>query len=266
VRAPEPGPARALACLYSPPAQRELLQALCALEREIGASLAPGLEHQVAHTRLSWWREECQRCIEGMATHPITRVLAARLPPHARRGLNGLVDTAIWDLAAATFETRRELLAYCERWSAAMILSWTQLAAPTADAGALRALGAALRETELLLQLPTEARAGRVRLPLDELERAQVPLAALASPPWPQPLAQLLQERYTAVRATLGTPLAAAPGRPALRALAAWSGLAEAQAQRAAGCLPHAPPAGARPTLRDAWRAWRSARRAGRSA
>src|SRR2546430_4115889 len=44
---------------------------------------------------------------------------ASGLAPPA--GLAGLVDIAVWDLAAATFGTRRELEGYCERWSAAMI-------------------------------------------------------------------------------------------------------------------------------------------------
>src|ERR1700733_6275437 len=74
--------------------------------------------------RLAWWPEESPRCLAGAPGHPLTRELAALCAPEpaaALGGLSGLIDCALWDLAAATFETRREQRAYCERWSAAMI-------------------------------------------------------------------------------------------------------------------------------------------------
>jgi phytoene synthase len=257
--------ARRLACLYSLPAQRELLEALCALEREIGASLAPGLDHQVAHTRLSWWREECERCAAGEATHPLTRRIAALTPGAARTRLIGLADTATWDLAAATFESRRELTAYCERWSASMIGTWAQTAAPAADAGKLRTIGRLLRETELLLQVSTDARAGRVRLPLDELEQVHATAGELADPPWKENLTQLLRQRHGELRAALDLELAGLPAaeRPALRSLMVWASIVSGHSQRAQSLLPHAPRAGRAQGMRDAWRAWRAARRAG---
>src|SRR5207302_430432 len=132
-----PPAARALAWLYSPRALREPLATLFALEREIGESLRPGLDTQLAHARLAWWREECERSTQARPSHPLTRELgalfaASGLAPPA--GLAGLVDIAVWDLAAATFGTRRELEGYCERWSAAMIEPAVQLAAPAAAA------------------------------------------------------------------------------------------------------------------------------------
>ncbi|MGH8134410.1 MAG: squalene/phytoene synthase family protein, partial [Steroidobacteraceae bacterium] len=164
---PDASATRALAWLYSPADQRPLFAALCGIEGEINASLRSGLDHQVAHTRLAWWREECQRCAQGRPSHPLTRDLIgcvgarAAAPPAA---LMGLVDAAVWDLAAATFATRRELTAYCERWAGAMIAPLADFGAPCAEPGACRALGAALREIELLCALAREARAGRLRL------------------------------------------------------------------------------------------------------
>jgi phytoene synthase len=258
----EVGGARIFACLYSPPAQRQLLEALCALEREIGASLAPGLDHQVAHTRLSWWREECQRCAAGAAAHPLTRQIAQLTSAPARAGLTGFADAATWDLAAATFESRRELTAYCERWSAAMIATWTQTAQPAADGAQLRTVGRLLRESELLLQLPADARAGRVRLPLDELERAHATAAQLAHPPWNEDLSQLLRARYGELRDALHSATAALCGRERgpLRGLVVWTSLAAAQLQRARSRLPDAPGPGGGQAFLDAFRAWRAAR------
>jgi 15-cis-phytoene synthase len=258
---------RALACLYSTPAQRALLEALCGIEREIGASLGRGLDHQVAHTRLAWWREECGRCADGSAVHPLTRALCAALGADGAaslRGLSGLVDVATWDLAGATFETRRELAAYCERWAAGMIAPLAAQAAPALPAAAWRGLGAALRELELLAALERDARAGRVRLPLDELARAGVGTADLARPPWDPPLAALVRARHLELRAALAAAVrAVAPGaQAALRGLMVWAAIASVRSRRTERRLPSAPAAGDHHAPLDGLRAWRAARRA----
>jgi phytoene synthase len=263
---PEAPATRALAWLYSGAAERARLAVLCALEREIGASLRRDLDHQVAHARLAWWREECARCLAGAPAHPLTRELAALFAPEpaALGGLAGLIDCAVWDLAAATFETRRELSAYCERWSAAMIEPLVLHAAPGLAPAPGRALGAALRELELLLALAPEAHAGRLRLPLDELARAAVPAQVLAHAQWPPQLAALLRARHQELREALGASVnALAPqARPPLRGVIVWAALACLQSQRAQARLPCASVPGEQQRLLDGWRAWRAARRA----
>jgi phytoene synthase len=277
-------PKRRLAWLYSSTVQRAALAALSALEGEIGASLRPGLDHQVAHARLAWWREECVRTAQGSPRHPLTRELAelfapvAPVAPVARvaraapvaaaqpaplAGLAGLVDTAVWDLSCATFETRRELAGYCERWSAAMIAPLVSLALPDAPAAPARALGVSLREIELLLALAADARSGRLRVPLDELGRAGVLPESLARPPWPPPLAELLRHRHRELRAALGATLDALPAaaRPALRGLIVWATIARVASARAEKRLPQASTPRDHHAPLDGWRAWRAARR-----
>jgi len=142
---PESQNARYFASLYAAPAERVALEALFGIEREVFESVRPGLDHHVAHTRLQWWRDECERAVRGSAAHPLTRGLIAALgDPEAKSvpqlaGLCGIVDVATWDLASATFETRRELEAYCQRWAAAMIEPLVAAAmAAVADSGAAR--------------------------------------------------------------------------------------------------------------------------------
>jgi phytoene synthase len=249
---------------------------LCALEREIGGALRPGLDHQVAHARLAWWREECERGTRGRPQHPLTRELAqicATAGPAPLAGLAGLVDTAAWDLAAATFATHRELTGYCERWSAAMIDPLARLAtegtAPDAAAAVCRqasALGVKLREMELLLAVAPDARAGRLRLPLDELDAAQVESACLAQPPWPEGLAALVRKRHGQLRGALEasvsalSPTAHAP----LRGLIVWATIACGHSARAERLLPNASATRNPHRLSDGWRAWRAARSASR--
>src|SRR5215470_7653103 len=130
---PDLSATRSLAWLYSSAPLRRAITALAALEREVGESLRPGLDHQVAHTRLAWWREECARTVHGGPNHPLTRELSALFAPlgaEALTGLAGLVGITVWDLSCSTFDTRRELTAYCERWSGAVIAPLMRLAVP----------------------------------------------------------------------------------------------------------------------------------------
>lgn len=261
---PEADTPRFLAWLYSTPTQQPVLGALCGIEREIAASVRPGIDHHVAHTRLEWWRAECDRCAAGHPSHPLTRELRTRvelLAPGAPAsaalaGLEGLVDAAVWDLAGATFERREELAAYCRRWASAML---EPLGLP-----GWSALGSALREIELLGDLARDARAGRLRVPLDELGRSGIAPTALAEPPWPAQLAALLRARHQELRGQLAAAVTAlrAEDQQSARGLLVWTALAWQASTRAERALPHPPPASMASAAAANWRAWRAARAA----
>jgi 15-cis-phytoene synthase len=308
---------RYLAWLYSPQEQQPVLTALCQIEAEVAASLRQGIEHHVAHARLQWWREECERAAQGRAAHPLTRELVrvlgsvatgvtsssaaignatgqAARPPAAVGGISGFVDTAVWDLAGATFETRKELTAYCERWAVAMFETAAvrreseavhaarsaqvadQLAAEPGAEGhttggssapgvlRLRALGAAVREIELLAGLAREAHAGRLRVPLDELERAGVDASSLAKPPWPAALVNLLRERHESLRKTIASSVShfGMDEQASIRGLLVWAKLAWGLSWRAQRALPNVILPRRYHALADGWDAWRTARRA----
>ena len=244
---PETHTARYFASLYAAPAERPALEALFGIEREVFDSVRPGLDHHVAHTRLQWWRDECERAARGSAAHPLTRALIVALgDPQAKSvpqlaGLDGIVDVATWDLASAVFETRRELDAYCQRWAVGMIeplvaasmFAAAPLESPplsavgtlpatarvtSAAAGAAvasaestgdwKGLGAAICEIELLAGLARDAHAGRIRIPLDELASANVDTDALAKQPWPETAAALIRSRLQSLRNDIERSLA----------------------------------------------------------
>lgn len=293
---PAEGSPRYWAWLYSPPRLRAVLEALLAIEDEIRAVLRPGLDHHVAHVRLEWWREECDRYASGSPAHPLTRRLlaahgapatapAATPPPPlapaqapapaaahaaARPDPGGLIDTITWDLASATFATRAELTGYCERWASAVTLIAAQAAADSPLDREVtrfgRSLGRALKEIELLADLASDARLGRLRLPLDELERAGIEPPALARPPWPAPLCALLRARQRAARAALAASVAELPAslQPPVRGLLVWAAVAHRGSLRAEQTLPHPRQAGRASRLADAWLGWRAARLADR--
>jgi phytoene synthase len=264
------GTPRYFAWLYSDARLQALLAPLFGIETEINAALQPALEHSVAHARMSWWAEEAQRLRAGHALHPLSRTLLAQWP--AATGapgpdVSGLVESAAWDLASATFETRRELALYCERWARSMI----QLAATSGAAGLPPqtaqqfgvGLGAALCELEMLISLPHAARRGRLRLPLDELAAIGVEPAALAQPPWPAALCERLRQRHRELRAALttaGALLRSPTQRATLRGLLVWAALVHQHSRRAEAALPTLWRRNRWDGLSDAWRAWRTAR------
>ena len=319
-------PSRYLAWLYSTDAQKPVLAALLEIESEIASGLRPGIEHHVAHARLQWWSEEAERAAERRPVHPLTRALvkaranasgnashggshsssdagshtgshadgAASAATHRTVDLMGFVDTAVWDLASATFETRKELTAYCERWAAAMfetaagpaVSNGTRTMADPASNSAYAAgrglasdaastavgtppspwkvLGAAVREVELLADAARDAHVGRVRIPLDELDRAGVDAKALTKLPWPAPLAALLKERHEALRTTLAKNVAALAREEqmALRGLLVWVALTWRLSARTQRALPNVILPHRYDALAGGWQAWRAARRA----
>jgi len=267
---PEAGSPRFLAWLYSTPSQQPVLASLCSIEREIDASVRPGVDHHVAHSRLEWWREECARCAAGEPVHPLTRELLTHLrqlapataASSALAGLSGLVDAAIWDLASATFERRQELTAYCRRWAAAMI--GPLAAAAAGPAGDLIELGVALHELELLGRLAADAALGRVRIPLDELAQAAVSPQALATPPWAPELVAILHARHQALRQQLAKGVAslASELQRSARGILVWAALAAQASVRAERALPRPANASVAGAAAANWRAWRAARAA----
>ena len=265
------GTPRYFAWLYAGETMQAVLKPLFGIESEIKAALQPGLEHSVAHVRMGWWGEEAQRLQGGHALHPLTRALLAQRPPVARAGadISGLVNIATWDLAAATFATRGELTGYCERWARAvtqLAASWGAPALPVALAEEFGiSLGAALCELELLIGLQSDARLGRVLLPLDELAALGVPPDHLARTPWPNALCERLGARHQELRGALQTSCALLQSpaqRTALRGLLVWAALMQQHSRRAETALPGSWQRSRREGIGDALRAWRAAREA----
>lgn len=183
-RAVPPGSLRYFSLLYAPPAQRETLTALLAVETEIRES-AHSANHDVAHTRLRWWRMEVDRLTHGQAQHPAMRVLAASgSPPQRWSLLHELLSAADMDLARLRYQTLEELNAYCARSGGAPFeLAARQLLGATeidiALGSTLNRIGGALRQIEILRDVRQDGRAGRQYLPLDLLQRHGVAAADL---------------------------------------------------------------------------------------
>ncbi|WP_157994626.1 phytoene/squalene synthase family protein [Peristeroidobacter agariperforans] len=179
-RTAPPGSMRYFALLYSPETSREIVQALYAIETEIRES-AKSASHDVAHTRLTWWRAETDRLINANPQHPATRVLLERTSGDRSvfNKLHEVLAAADMDLARMTFSNQQELRAYCSRSGGAIQeLIATLLVRPEALDETTRAaankLGVGIRMTEIVRDLRQDACDGNVYLPLDLLDQHEL--------------------------------------------------------------------------------------------
>lgn len=167
---------RYFALLYTPPEKRDAVTALFVIDAEIRES-AQSASHDVAHTRLQWWRQEIDRLVNDNAQHPATRVLARATTQRRRFSkLHELLAAADMDLARMTYANAAELRAYCARSGGAVAeLIATHVADPhTLDDAAKAAanrLGALTRATEVVRDVRQDAYDGRLYVPLDDLEK-----------------------------------------------------------------------------------------------
>jgi phytoene synthase len=179
-RAAAPGSMRYFACLYAPEEVRDVMLALYVIDAEIRES-AHSANHDVAHTRLGWWRAEIDRLINANAQHPATKILSEQsFVPHSTFArLHELLVAADMDLARMTYATEKELRAYCSR-SAGTVESLiacalTRAATLHPDVQAFaNSIDIGIRKAEIVRDLRQDAYDGRVYIPLDELERHAV--------------------------------------------------------------------------------------------
>lgn len=174
-RAAPPGSMRYFALLYASAGQRELLTALFVIDAEIRAS-ATQVAHEVAHTRLQWWRAEIDRLINRNAQHPATQLVQAALPTADFSILHELLVAADMDVARMTYNNSSELNGYLERSGAVL-----QFAVNDNRREHARQLGALIRRVETLRDFAMDVRDGRVYWPLDQLEAGQVSIEHLRS-------------------------------------------------------------------------------------
>lgn len=227
-RAAPAGSMRYFSLLYAPEDKRDHLCALYVVEAEIRES-ALSVNHDVAHTRLQWWRAEIDRLVNGNPQHPATKVLNETPGDRARFSrLHEVAVAADMDLARMTYANMQELRAYCSRSGGAIQeLMAAHLVAPAPLDDASRAtanrLGIGIRQSEILRDLRQDAYDGRVYLPQDRLTEHGVTLEDLRNREVSPRLKTALREYRDAVHAELQAALAST--NAALRPLAVLAAL-----------------------------------------
>jgi phytoene synthase len=174
-RAAPPGSMRFFALQYAPIERRELLAALFVIDTEIAHAAAA--VHEVAHTKLQWWRAEVDRLINRSAQHPATLALQSALPNADFAPLLELLVAADMDLARMTYGTQAELNSYLQR-SGSAISFYAQDLNENQQTLA-RNLSTAVRRVETIRDTAAHAKAGRIYWPLEDLDARPDGLDAL---------------------------------------------------------------------------------------
>ena len=197
-RTASPGSLRYFALLYAPPERRDAIAALFVIDSELRES-ARNANHDVAHTRLQWWRAEIDRLANRNSQHPATRLLQAQhgADSTAFAKLHELVAAADMDLARMTYNNAQELRAYCARSAGALMETIaSQLAPNTIDAATssvINRLGTGIREVEIVRDLRQDAHEGRVYLPVEEMDRLNIRQQDLDRPQTSEPVRAALE-------------------------------------------------------------------------
>jgi phytoene synthase len=269
-RAAPPGSLRYFTLLYTPREKREIALALFLIDLEIRES-ARSASHDVAHTRLQWWRQEIDRLVNGNAQHPATKVLnAASFERREYARLHELIVAADMDLARMTYLNDQELRAYCTRSGGtiaelmAMLLAHPETLDDAVRKAANR-LGALVRAAEIIRDARQDVYDGRLYIPLDAMDRHRATEEALRDEHTRpegraalQALAQSIREEIEESLASISPPM-----RAYLRPLYVLAGLHDALlaeiARRDFDVGPERIELG---PIRKPWAAWRAARRA----
>ena len=178
-QAAQPGSALYYACRRLPERPRTVLIALHALAAELRCAVAIAISPEIAFARLHWWQEELLRLPGPAAQHPISRALQ----PHLER--SGLAPAELLPLIAPCLEdlerprpaTQAALVSYATRTGGYLHRLAARIDQPMASDHTLalaERLGTGCALVDVLRDVGADARAGRIRLPVDALQKYRV--------------------------------------------------------------------------------------------
>jgi len=167
--------------LFLPPNRRRAITALYAYCREVDDVVDECLDPQIAATKLAWWRTELDRLYAGNPEHPVTQALLPVLKEFAlpQEQLLEIIDGMQMDLQQTRYLDFKALSLYCYRVASVVGLLAAEIFGYTDRATQKYAhdLGMAFQLTNIIRDVGEDARRGRVYLPVDELQRFNVPVA-----------------------------------------------------------------------------------------
>jgi phytoene synthase len=161
--------------LFLPPERRRAITALYAFCREVDDVVDEIEDKALAATKLAWWRDEVDRLHAGEPTHPVTRALRPHLAAYgiARKQLVEVIDGMQMDLDQDRYLDFDGLRLYCRR-VAGVIGELSASIFGYQDPRTLEyadALGLAFQLTNIIRDVGEDARAGRVYIPIEDLQR-----------------------------------------------------------------------------------------------
>ncbi|MBD3609437.1 MAG: presqualene diphosphate synthase HpnD [Gammaproteobacteria bacterium] len=164
--------------LFLDESQRRAMNALYAFCREVDDIVDECHDHNIAQTKLNWWKNEINQLFIGRPQHPVGQALLPLLAayPLKEQHMLDVIDGMEMDLSKTRYETFSELEQYCYRAAGVVGLLSTEIFTyqhPATSEYAVE-LGLALQLTNILRDVKEDAERNRIYLPLDELRQFAV--------------------------------------------------------------------------------------------
>jgi phytoene synthase len=167
--------------LFLPGHRRRAITALYAFCREVDDVVDECQDPQTAATKLAWWRQELAKLYSGAPEHPVTRALLPVLGQFnlPQEQLLEIIDGMEMDLQQTRYLDFKALSLYCYRVASVVGLLAAEIFGYRERSTQKYAhdLGMAFQLTNIIRDVGEDARRGRVYLPIDELQRFNVPVA-----------------------------------------------------------------------------------------
>jgi phytoene synthase len=191
-------PDRYLTALFASGARRDALFALYAFNLEVARTREMVREPMMGLMRLQWWRDAIDEIYAGRARrHQVAEPLAEAIRGFglAREPFDRLLDARERDVDPAAPRDMQQLLDYAEGTSATLVrLALQVLGGADRAQDAAREAGIAWALIGLLRAVPFHARAKRLYLPEDVIERHGVTTGALFELRGSPPLSAAVEE------------------------------------------------------------------------
>ena len=165
--------------MFLPPERRQAITALYAFCREVDDVVDECHDLQVAQTKLDWWRNEVRQVFGGQPQHPVGQALkdVVQRFPLPMEQLLEIIDGMQMDLNQTRYLDWKALNLYCYRVASVVGLLSAEIFGYTNRQTLKYAhdLGLAFQLTNIIRDVGEDARRGRIYLPVDELQRFNVP-------------------------------------------------------------------------------------------
>ena len=165
--------------MFLPAERRQAITALYAFCREVDDVVDECHDLSLAQTKLEWWRQEVGRVYNGTPAHPVGHALkdvikGFRLP---QEQLLEIIDGMAMDLSQTRYLDFKGLQLYCYRVASVVGLLAAEIFGYQ-DRQTLKYahdLGLAFQLTNIIRDVGEDARRGRIYLPIEDLQRFNVP-------------------------------------------------------------------------------------------
>ena len=183
--------------LFLPAHRRRAITALYAFCREVDDVVDECSDPHLAATKLAWWRQEVARIYAGTPEHPVGQALQKVLPEFTlpQEQLLEIIDGMEMDLQQTRYLDFKALSLYCYRVASVVGLLAAEIFGYQDRQTQKYAynLGMAFQLTNIIRDVGEDARRGRVYLPIDELQRFNVPVADIVNSRYSDNFRQLME-------------------------------------------------------------------------